>query len=79
MKGTSYRSLKTLNRMFTMSTKQIKHLLDLFEQAVERRTEVYQLADDENDENQAAVDCSAAKAELIKAIESCILQQSTSD
>ena len=62
-----------------MDIKHIKYLLDLFEGAVEKRTAVYELAEDENDENQAAADCSAAKAELIKAIESCILQQSISD
>ena len=58
-----------------MNMQQIKYRLDLFEQAVEKRTEVYQVADDENDENRAAADCSAAKAELIKTIEHCILQQ----
>ena len=52
-----------------MHMKHIKYLLDLFEEAVEKRTAVYELADDENDENRAAAECSAAKAELIKAIE----------
>ena len=51
-----------------MQIKHIKYLLDVFEEAVEKRTAVYELADDENDENRAAAECSAAKAELIKAI-----------
>ena len=49
-----------------MQIKHIKYLLDVFEEAVEKRTAVYELADDEN---RAAAECSAAKAELIKAIE----------
>lgn len=55
-----------------MELKHIKYLLDLFEGAVEKRTAVYELAEDENDENQAAADCSQAKAELLKAIEDLV-------
>ena len=52
-----------------MDIKHIKYLLDIFEEAVEKRMGVYELADDEGDENRAAAKCSQAKAELIKAIE----------
>lgn len=52
-----------------MDIKHIKYLLDIFEEAVEKRMGVYELADDEGDENRAAAECSQAKAELIKAIE----------
>lgn len=52
-----------------MDIKHIKYLLDIFEEAVEKRMGVYELADDESDENRAAAECSQAKAELIKAIE----------
>ena len=58
--------------MKRMDIKHIKYLLDLFEGAVEKRTAVYELAEDENDENQAAADCGKAKAELLKAIEDLI-------
>lgn len=56
-----------------MDTKHIKYLLDLFEEAVEERTRVYELAEDENDENKAAAQCSEAKAELINAINELLL------
>lgn len=52
-----------------MDIKHIKYLLDIFEEAVEKRMGVYELADDEGDENRVAAECSQAKAELIKAIE----------
>ena len=39
-----------------MQIKHIKYLLDVFEEAVEKRTAVYELADDENDENRAAAE-----------------------
>ena len=52
-----------------MDIKHIKYLLDIFEEAVEKRMGVYELADDEGDENRAAAECSQAKAELIKPIE----------
>lgn len=55
-----------------MDIKHIKYLLDIFEEAVEKRSQVYEIADDENDENQAAAECGAAKAELIRAIEQLI-------
>ena len=56
-----------------MDIKHIKYLLDIFEEAVEKRIQVYEIADDENDENQAAAECGAAKAELIRAIEQLIV------
>ena len=59
-----------------MDIKHIKYLLDIFEEAVEKRSQVYEIADDENDENdenQAAAECGAAKAELIRAIEQLIV------
>ena len=52
-----------------MDIKHIKYLLDLFEEAVEKRVAVYELAEDEDDENRAAAECGTAKVELIKAIE----------
>lgn len=52
-----------------MDIKHIKYLLDIFEEAVEKRMGIYEIADDEGDENRAAAECSQAKAELIKAIE----------
>lgn len=52
-----------------MDIKHIKYLLDSFEEAVEKRMGVYELADDEGDENRAAAECSQAKAKLIRAIE----------
>ncbi|WP_349927766.1 hypothetical protein ABJ384_12800 [Acinetobacter sp. A1-4-2] len=55
-----------------MDIKHIKYLLDIFEEAVEKRSQVYEIADDEDDENQAAAECGAAKAELIRAIEQLI-------
>lgn len=55
-----------------MDIKHIKYLLDIFEEAVEKRMGVYELADDEGDENRAAAECSQAKAELIKAIEELV-------
>ncbi|MDN5511093.1 hypothetical protein [Acinetobacter sp.] len=55
-----------------MDIKNIKYLLDIFEEAVEKRSQVYEIADDEDDENQAAAQCGAAKAELIRAIEQLI-------
>ena len=55
-----------------MDIKHIKYLLDIFEEAVEKRSQVYEIADDEDDENQAAAQCGAAKAELIRAIEQLI-------
>ncbi|OTG64468.1 hypothetical protein B9T26_03565 [Acinetobacter sp. ANC 4169] len=55
-----------------MDIKHIKYLLDIFEGAVEKRSQVYEIADDEDDENQAAAQCGAAKAELIRAIEQLI-------
>lgn len=55
-----------------MDIKHIKYLLDIFEEAVEKRMGVYELADDEGDENRAAAECSQAKAELIKAIEQLV-------
>lgn len=60
-----------------MDIKHIKYLLDLFEEALEKRTEVYELADDEDDENMAAAKCSEAKAELIKAIEELAASKNT--
>ena len=33
---------------------------------------IYEIADDEGDENRAAAECSQAKAELIKAIEELV-------
>ena len=56
-----------------MDIKHIKYLLDIFEEAVEKRSQVYEIADDEDDENQAAAECGAAKAELIRAIEQLIV------
>jgi len=50
-----------------MDIKHIKYLLDIFEEAVEKRSQVYEIADDEDDENHAAAECGAAKAELIRA------------
>ena len=58
--------------MKRMDIKHINYLLVLFEGAVEKRTAVYELAEDENDENQAAADWGKAKAELLKAIEDLI-------
>jgi hypothetical protein len=58
--------------MKEMDIKHIKYLLDIFEEAVEKRSQVYEIADDEDDENQAAAQCGAAKAELIRAIEQLI-------
>ncbi|MFD1437168.1 hypothetical protein HLH14_00845 [Acinetobacter sp. ANC 4282] len=55
-----------------MDIKHIKYLLDIFEEAVEKRMGVYEVADDEGDENRAAAECSQAKAELIKAIEQLV-------
>jgi len=55
-----------------MDIKHIKYLLDIFEEAVEKRSAVYEIADDEDEENQAAAQCGAAKAELIRAIEQLI-------
>ncbi|CAB1208428.1 hypothetical protein [Acinetobacter bouvetii] len=55
-----------------MDIKHIKYLLDIFEQAVEKRMGVYEIADDEGDENRAAAECNAAKAELIRAIEQLV-------
>ncbi|MGE8560382.1 MAG: hypothetical protein ACN6NJ_05485 [Acinetobacter sp.] len=52
-----------------MDIKHIKYLLDIFEEAVEKRMGIYEIADDEDDENRAAAECNVAKAELIKAIE----------
>ncbi|OAL79985.1 hypothetical protein AY606_04915 [Acinetobacter sp. SFB] len=52
-----------------MDIKHIKYLLDIFEEAVEKRMGVYELADDEGDENRAAAECNQARAELVKAIE----------
>ena len=52
-----------------MDIKNIKYLLDIFEEAVEKRMGVYEIADDEGDENRAAAECNIAKAELIRAIE----------
>ena len=55
-----------------MDIKHIKYLLDIFEEAVEKRMGIYEIADDEGDENRAAAECSQAKAELIKAIEELV-------
>ncbi len=55
-----------------MDIKHIKYLLDIFEEAVEKRSQVYEIADDEDDENHAAAQCATAKAELIRAIEQLI-------
>lgn len=55
-----------------MEIKHIKYLLDIFEEAVEKRMGIYEIADDEGDENRAAAECSQAKAELIKAIEELV-------
>lgn len=55
-----------------MDIKHIKYLLDIFEEAVEKRSQIYEIADDEDDENQAAAQCGAAKAELIRAIEQLV-------
>ncbi|NNG82776.1 MULTISPECIES: hypothetical protein [Acinetobacter Taxon 24D] len=55
-----------------MDIKHIKYLLDIFEEAVEKRMGVYEIADDEGDENRAAAECSQAKAELLKAIEELV-------
>lgn len=52
-----------------MDIKHIKYLLDIFEEAVEKRMGIYEIADDEGDENRAAAECNQVKAELIKAIE----------
>lgn len=52
-----------------MDIKHIKNLLDIFEGTVEKRCAVYEIADDEDDENRAAAECGAAKAALIRAIE----------
>lgn len=52
-----------------MDIKHIKNLLDIFEGTVEKRSVIYEIADDEDDENRAAAECGAAKAELIRAIE----------
>ena len=41
-------------------------------EAVEKRSQVYEIADDEDDENHAAAQCATAKAELIRAIEQLI-------
>jgi hypothetical protein len=55
-----------------MDIKHIKYLLDIFEEAVEKRMGIYEIADDEGDENRAAAECNQAKAELIKAIEELV-------
>ncbi|NNH00569.1 hypothetical protein [Acinetobacter sp. ANC 5414] len=55
-----------------MEIKHIKYLLDIFEEAVEKRMGIYEIADDEGDENRAAAECNQAKAELIKAIEELV-------
>ncbi|OTG84283.1 hypothetical protein B9T33_00320 [Acinetobacter sp. ANC 5054] len=55
-----------------MDIKHIKNLLDIFEGTVEKRCAVYELADDENDENRAAAECNAAKNQLILAIEQLV-------
>jgi len=51
-----------------MDIKHIKNLLDIFEGTVERRCAIYEIADDEDDENRAAAECGAAKARSIKKI-----------
>lgn len=56
-------------RVNNMDLKHIKNLLDIFEGTVEKRCAVYELADDEDDENRAAAECNAAKNQLILAIE----------
>lgn len=61
-----------------MDIKHVKYLLDIFEGMVERRCAVYEIADDENDENKAAAECGAAKAELIRAIEQLAKHQENS-
>ena len=65
-------------RVNTMDIKQIKNLLDIFEGTVERRCAIYEIADDEDDENRAAAECGAAKAELIRAIEQLVQHQAGS-
>ncbi len=50
----------------------IKNLLDIFEGTVEKRCAVYELADDEDDENQTAAECNAAKRNLFIAIEQLV-------
>lgn len=55
-----------------MDLKHIKNLLDIFEGTVEKRCAVYELADDEDDENQAAAECNAAKTQLLIAIEQLV-------
>ncbi|MEN8991797.1 hypothetical protein ABD624_07495 [Avibacterium paragallinarum] len=44
-----------------MDIKHIKNLLDIFEGTVEKRCAIYEIADDEDDENRAAAECNAAK------------------
>lgn len=60
------------HREKAMDIKHIKNLLDIFEGTVEKRCAIYEIADDEDDENRAAAECNAAKNKLILAIEQLI-------
>ena len=46
--------------------------LDIFEGTVEKRCAIYEIADDEDEENRAAAECNAAKNKLILAIEQLV-------
>lgn len=68
--GTSLDKIKY--KSASLEPKHIKNLLDIFEGTVEKRCAVYELADDEDDENRAAAECNAAKNQLILAIEQLV-------